>query len=157
MSETPEYTDDDLKDAAATAYAALIADAERVRVGELIADDPVTSLAPQHDPADVDGAPNDGDGVTWSGLLEPEGDHTQAFGEATERVHGLVTGAADLAPWAIQLGADGLTPSYASVDIAFDGTPGIRVLFALNSEVIPEEHHNKVVARLAAGLAEIAL
>lgn len=156
MSETP-YTEEDLKDAAAGVYAALITDVERVRVSELIADDPVTSLAPQHDPADVDGAPNDGDGVTWSGLLEDEGDETPEFREAAERVHALVTGAADLAPWAIRLGADGLTPSYASVDIAFDGTPGIRVLFALNSEVIPEEHHNKVVARLAAGLAEISL
>lgn len=150
MSETPEYTEDDLKDAAATAYAALIMDVERVRIGELIADDEVTSLAPQHAPADVEG-------VTWSGLLEGEGDETPEFREAAERVHALVTGAADVAPWAIGLGADGLTPSYASVDLAFDGKPGIRILFALNSELIPEEHHNAVVARLAAALAEVAL
>lgn len=150
MSETPEYTEDDLKDAAATAYAALITDVERVRIGELIADDEVTSLAPQHAPADVEG-------VTWSGLLEGEGDETPEFWQAAERVHDLVTGAADIAPWAIGLGVDKLTPSYASVDIAFDGAPGIRVLFALNSEIIPEEHHNRVVARLAAALAEVAL
>jgi hypothetical protein len=150
VSETPEYTEDDLKDAASVVFAALVTDVDRVRVAELIADEEVTSLAPQD-------APDDVHGVTWSGLLEDEGDETPEYTEAAERVHGLVTKAADVSEWAVNLGASGMTPLDAVVDIVFDGAPGVRLMFAINPEVIPLEHRNKVVARLAAGLAEIAL
>lgn len=151
MSETP-YTEEDLKDAAAGVYAALITDVERVRVAELITDEEVSSVM------EIPEAVAAG-GVTWGDLLgDGEYGPEKEFQEATDRVHALVTGAPDISEWAVSLGADGMVPiTDAGVELKTGDTPWLRLMFAVNPEVIPEERRHEVVARLVTKLAKIYL
>ncbi|WP_372344669.1 hypothetical protein [Streptomyces sp. KL116D] len=144
MTDLP-YTDDDLRAEAGRQHAVLAEDPDFMGVGEMMADAEVVSLAPQHTPTDVNGQPNDADGVTWDGLLCPETDDCEAFGEAQRKIHDLIQGAADTSRWAVDLGADDLKPSGERVDIAEDGKALVRIHFAFHPDM-PAELRASVIA-----------
>jgi hypothetical protein len=98
------YTDADLRTEAARQYADLTEDPDFVGVGAAMEDRYVPSVETTEDSS----------GRTWSDLLDPEGDGTKAYSEAQEKIHDLITGAANTSEWAVQLGAAGLKPHPAA-------------------------------------------
>jgi hypothetical protein len=123
------YTDTDLRTEAARQHATLIKDPDFMGVGEMMQDSEVASLAPQHTAEDIDGQPNDADGVTWSQLLPPEADDCEAYDLAQNGIYDLIQGAADVSEWAINLGADGLEPEDHQITVNA-GRPIARIHFA---------------------------
>lgn len=120
---TPPYTDADLRAEAAKQLATLAEDPDTVAVSEQMADSIVQS---------TDGASR----KTWNQLLvapAPD-DEYEVFDTAREKVHELISGAADLSEWAVNLGADGLEPS----DKALNPDAGVRIHFAFDPTV-PED------------------
>ncbi|MGX1116364.1 hypothetical protein RKD37_001727 [Streptomyces ambofaciens] len=92
MTERP-YTDTDLRAEAARQHDQILDEAlEFVGVGESMQDAYVGSTL------------HGEEGSTWSELVDGE-----AFGEAQEKIHALIRGAADVSEWAVNLGAAGLT------------------------------------------------
>lgn len=92
MTDRP-YTDEDLHAEAARQHDQILDEAlEFAGVGESMQDAYVGSTL-QGD-----------EGSTWSEAVEGE-----AFGEAQEKIHALIRGAADVSEWAVNLGAAGLT------------------------------------------------
>ncbi|WP_063803524.1 hypothetical protein [Streptomyces silvensis] len=133
MSDRP-YTDDDLRAEAARQHATLAEDPHFMGVGERMEDAWVPSVE----------TAEDGSARTWTGLLvtpDETGDDEDytAFGEAQRTIYDLITGAADVSEWAINLGADGLTPS-TEHEITLDAgeQPLARVHFAF-SPTMPAE------------------
>lgn len=121
MTDRP-YTDADLRMEAARQLAALAEDPDTVGVSEQMADSIVDSTD--------DGAAS---GTTWNQLLvapAPD-DEYEAFDTAREKVHSLITGAADLSEWAVDLGADGLQPTAEALSLDV----GIRVHFAFTPDM----------------------
>ncbi|MBQ1122604.1 hypothetical protein [Streptomyces sp. B15] len=133
-TETP-YTDEDLRTEAARQHYELTTDPEFMCVGEAMEDAEVDSLAPQHAGQDVDGQPNDADGVTWAGLLPFEADDGDAYNAAQRKVHDLISGAADVSRWAVDLGADGLQPEDHAISLDGDDTPLVRVHMAFHPDM----------------------
>jgi hypothetical protein len=135
MTDRP-YTDADLRAEAARQHATLTEDPDFMGVGEMMQDSEVESLAPQHNGQDIDGQPNDADGVTWSQLLPPEADDCEAYDLAQNRIYDLINGAADVSEWAVNLGADGLEPSDEHViTLDADGRPIARIHFAFEPDM----------------------
>lgn len=123
MTERP-YTDEDLLAEAASQHATALRDPDFMGIGEQMTDDIVTSTE------------TDGGGKTWSELLP---DHKD-FGTAQNAIDNLLTNAADVSDWAINLGADGLEPGTKHVDIGWDNGPlQARIHIAFTSDVPPEE------------------
>ncbi|MFJ8785002.1 hypothetical protein [Streptomyces sp. NPDC102476] len=135
MTDRP-YTAVDLRAEAARQHATLTEDPDFMGVGEMMQDSEVESLAPQHNGQDINGQPNDADGVTWSQLLPPEADDCEAYDLAQNRIYDLINGAADVSEWAVNLGADGLEPSDEHV-ITLDvgGRPIVRIHFAFEPDM----------------------
>jgi hypothetical protein len=96
MTDRP-YTDADLRAEAARQHHDLTEDPDFMGVGEQMEDSFVPSLR-----AD-DSVPSLA--TTWSAALD--GDD---YGDAQRKIHDLLTNAADVSEWAVQLGAAGLTP-----------------------------------------------
>lgn len=117
MSETP-YTENDLRTEAARQHAELTEDPDFTGTGERMSDSP----------AHADGRSD----TTWSRLLDPEGDYSDAYSEAQQKVHDLITGAADVSEWAVNLGADGLEPDDHALDA---GKNRVRVHFAFAPDI----------------------
>jgi hypothetical protein len=116
---TRPYTDDDLRTEAARQHATLAEDPDFMGVGEMMQDQEIESLLP---PEEADGA----EGPHWDDLLDED-----QFNEAQRKVHDLITGAADVSEWAINLGADGLEPSDEHViSLGADEKPIARIHFA---------------------------
>ncbi|MFJ4837137.1 PAS domain-containing protein [Streptomyces sp. NPDC088746] len=134
MTDQP-YTPADLIAEAARQHATLSEDAEFMCVGEMMQDSEVASLAPQHTAEDIDGQPNDADGVTWQQLLPLEADACEAYDLAQNRIYDLIRGAADVSAWAVQLGADGLQPEDHTLTVEGDGRPLVRVHVAFAPEL----------------------
>jgi hypothetical protein len=143
MTDRP-YTDTDLRTEAARQHATVTEDPDFVGVGERMQDSEVASLAPQHTAEDIDGQPNDADGVTWSQLLPPEADACEAYDLAQNRIYDLIQGAADVSEWAVALGADQLQPSTEHEITIEAGRPVARIHFAFEADM-PEDMRTSLV------------
>ncbi|WP_372352666.1 hypothetical protein [Streptomyces sp. KL116D] len=152
MPDRP-YTDADLRAEAGRQHAVLAEDPDFMGVGEMMADAEVESLAPQHVGEDIDGQPNDAGGVTWDGLLCPETDDSEAFGEAQRKIHDLIQGAADTSRWAVHLGADGLVPSTEHEITLNAGRPIARIHFAFEPDM-PEDMRTDLVEGIGDAINE---
>jgi hypothetical protein len=130
---TTPYTDEDLRTEAARQHATLTEDPDFMGVGEQMQDTEIESLLP---PEEADGA----EGPHWDELLDQD-----QFGEAQQKIHDLINGAADVSEWAINLGADGLQPSDDHViTLDGDGKPIARIHFAFEPGM-PEEMRTALV------------
>jgi hypothetical protein len=96
------YTDADLRAEAARQLANLAEDPDFMGVGEAME----TNIVPSTEKPDVIGA-----GRSWDSVLRENADDFERFETAQTKIHDLITGAADLSEWAINLGADDLEPS----------------------------------------------
>ncbi|MFF1916178.1 hypothetical protein ACFVYE_32245 [Streptomyces sp. NPDC058239] len=99
MTQQP-YTEADLRAEAARQHADLAKNSDEGCVGDGMERGRVPSVETE----------KDGSARTWAELLDPEGDDTDEFRAAQQEIHALITSAADVSTWAIQLGAAGLTP-----------------------------------------------
>ncbi|MFD5508980.1 hypothetical protein ACFWIB_14555 [Streptomyces sp. NPDC127051] len=131
MTDHP-YTDDDLRTEAARQHAALTADLDFMGIGEQMKGQEVTP----------------GGEVDWD-------DFRDATFEAAQRsIHELVTGAASLSEWAVELGADDLEPVEHAVSLQADGRPIVRVHFAFEPGM-PEEMRTAFVEGVAEEIARV--
>jgi hypothetical protein len=94
-------------------------------IGEAMDDDIVTSTEA------------DGSGKTWSELLPDDED----FDTARNAINDLISHAADVSEWAINLGADGLEPNEHVLKLDGDDKPLARIHFAFHPSVPEEERH----------------
>lgn len=147
MSDQP-YTINDLIAEAARQHAALTEDPDFVGVGEQMQDSEVASLTPQHTTEDIDGQPNDADGATWQQLLPPEADACEAYDLAQNQIYDLITGAADLSKWAVNLGAHGLEPVDTALVTSSKGEERVRLHFAFAPDM--DESRRQAVIDLVA-------
>ncbi|MFB4424833.1 hypothetical protein C5F59_027605 [Streptomyces sp. QL37] len=109
MADQP-YTPADLIAEAARQHATLAEDPDFMGVGEAMEDQP----CPATDEA--------GPGLhTWGDLANDE------YTEAQNKIHDLITGAADVSAWAVQLGADNLQPEDHTLTVDGDGQPLVRL------------------------------
>ncbi|NJP70395.1 hypothetical protein [Streptomyces sp. C1-2] len=125
MTDRP-YTDDDLRAEAARQHRALTRTADLVVVGDQMDQETVLSTEERDEPR------------TWAELLDCEGDITPAYEDAQEKVHHLITRAADVSEWAVNLGAAGLTAT-TSMGWYVSSTNGwdIAVQFAHRPQIRP--------------------
>lgn len=93
------YTDADLRAEAARQHHALTSSADEMFVGEDMDQSPVPSTET-----------SEGSARTWAVLLGCNGDITDAYSDAQEKVHHLITRAANVSEWAVALGVARLTP-----------------------------------------------
>jgi hypothetical protein len=147
MTDRP-YTDEDLRAEAARQHATLTEDPDFVGVGEQMQDTEIDSLLP---PEEADGA----EGPHWDELLDED-----QFDEAQRKIHHLISHAADVSEWAVNLGADGLQPDghtlqLGSKEAGDDDSeqPFVRMHFAFHPDATDAERDrfvmelSKVIAR----------
>ncbi|MEE4540960.1 hypothetical protein V2S66_03130 [Streptomyces sp. V4-01] len=122
MTSTDQpYTDADLRHEAARQLAAWAEHVDSLSVSEQMADTVVPST-------DTDTCSRQ----TWNELLvapTPD-DEYKDFDTAREKVHALISGAADLSEWAVNLGADGLDPTGHVLKVGSASTQIARIHFA---------------------------
>jgi hypothetical protein len=117
------YTDADLRHEAIAQHRDLTDDPEYFTVGEAMCDAKVLSSAT---------------GETWETLLDEDG-----YSAAQSKIHDLVSGA-DVSDWAVNLGADGLTPDSHHADFGrHPGAPAplMRLHFAFHPEADETDRH----------------
>ncbi|MEV2249370.1 hypothetical protein AB0I94_02235 [Streptomyces sp. NPDC050147] len=129
MTDRP-YTDDDLRTEAARQHATLTEDPDYVGVGEQMDGTEVTP---------------DG-GVTWDDFS------LATYDTAQRAIHDLISGAADVSAWAINLGADGLEPSEDTLSIEGDEKPIVRVHFAFATDM-PADVRESFVTGVSGAIA----
>ncbi|MFE9921599.1 hypothetical protein ACFYQA_08450 [Streptomyces sp. NPDC005774] len=141
MTNQQPYTNDDLRAEASRQHAILTEDPDYVGVGEQMEDAWVPSVE----------TTEDGSARTWRQLLviekddEDDEDYT-AYGEAQEKIHGLINGAADVSEWAVNLGADGLQPDAHQLTWSAGEQPIVRVHFAFHPDMHDEARDYLVTA-----------
>lgn len=113
------YTDEDLRAEATRQLATAMEDPDFMGIGEQMQDSEIESLSP---PEEADGA----EGMHWGDLTRDE------FEDAQRSIDDLLTSAADVSDWAVNLGADGLEPSEQFVEVKHKDLIGIRVHFAFH-------------------------
>ncbi|MFE9679344.1 hypothetical protein ACFYO5_35400 [Streptomyces sp. NPDC006259] len=113
MAETP-YTRADLHAEAARQHFELIRDPDHMGVGESMGTEAVPSTRTH----------------TWEQLLPYDADDGSAFSTATDAVHDLITGAANVSAWAVEMGVDGLKPSDTAFTISSGEQPIGRIHLA---------------------------
>lgn len=133
------YTDDDLRAEAVRQHSAATVDLDFVNIGEATQDILIDSTVT-----------GDGTGTTWNELPEDE------FDTAVRAINDLITAAADVSEWAVDLGADHLEPSADSITAtgtAADGSsrPLVRVHFAFTPDM-PEDERDDFARRVGAAL-----
>ncbi|MFH8581691.1 hypothetical protein [Streptomyces zaomyceticus] len=140
MTERP-YTDEDLRAEAARQHSTLTEAPDYVDVGEAMEDRMVTP---------------DGN-VEWGDFT----DETHA--EAQRSIHDLISGAADVSEWAVNLGADGLEPDGHYLQLGVDpgdgDRPRVRIHFAFHPDMDDDARDGFVFAlsrRLLQDLADTA-
>jgi hypothetical protein len=147
MTDRP-YTDEDLRAEAARQHATLTEDPDFVGVGEQMQDTEIDSLLP---PEEADGA----EGPHWDELLDED-----QFDEAQRKIHHLISHAADVSEWAVNLGADGLQPDGHTLQLGAKEAgdddseqPFVRMHFAFHPDATDAERDrfvmelSKVIAR----------
>lgn len=131
MTDLP-YTDADLRAEAARQHADLNEDPDFGGVGEQMINTVIPSRASWSSHA-------------WWHSLEDGPDGGQQFEEAQRAIHDLIDGAADVSEWAVNLGADGLTPDPHHVDFGHHpdkpGRPLIRLHFSFDPEADEDDRH----------------
>ncbi|APY88204.1 hypothetical protein DCW30_05705 [Streptomyces alfalfae] len=147
MTETP-YTDADLRAEAARQHATLAEDPDFMGVGEQMGDAWVPSVE----------TTEDGSARTWKDLLvtpDETGDDEDytAFGEAQQKIHDLITGAADVSEWAVNLGADGLEPLPEQLSAQTDNGPWFRLHFAVRPDM-PDDMRRALVEGVGSEIAK---
>ncbi|MFI8853643.1 hypothetical protein ACIGW3_26105 [Streptomyces sp. NPDC053499] len=142
MTETP-YTDEDLRAEAARQHVALTKDPDFMGVGEQMDGRPIPStivgLAPESgEPSEMS--------RRWHQLDEDD------FDAAQRKIHKLISSAADVSAWAVDLGADGLEPEDHTITLDGDDTPLIRVHLAFRSDMsdADRQHFAMRLGRLVA-------
>ena len=142
MTDRP-YTDADLRAEAARQHAELTEDPDYSDVGNGMWDEVV---------------PSTGDGLggsNWGRLLDQEADDNAAYSEAQRRIYGLITGAADVSEWAVNLGADNLQPTAHLIEIEGpDGGVAVRLHFAFDPDM-PGGIRDEVVNDLVRAIAPV--
>ncbi|MFF9124386.1 hypothetical protein ACF09J_13930 [Streptomyces sp. NPDC014889] len=125
MSDRP-YTDDDLRAEAARQHHTASCDHDFMGIGEQMDGKPIPSTV-------VDLEPETGEpigmGRAWNQLSEED------FEAAQRAVDDLLTNAADVSEWAVNLGADGLEPSPNVLNLDGDGHPLVRLHMAFHSDM----------------------
>jgi hypothetical protein len=117
------YTDADLRAEAAAQHAVLTDDPDFMGVGEGMQDSIVASTE------------SDSGGKTWAELLPYAADGGKAYNDAQRKIHALIPGA-DVSEWAVNLGADGLTPDPRALDA---GDRRVRVHFAFAPDISDDD------------------
>ncbi|NJA56705.1 hypothetical protein [Streptomyces sp. NEAU-H3] len=131
MTELP-YTEADLRDEAARQHAALT-DPDFMGVGEQMQGQEVTPMG----------------GVAWDDFSD------ETFDAAQRSIHDLITGAADLSEWAVELGADGLEPDEAHLD-THPTRPLARIHFAFDPDT-DEDTRIALIKGVGAAIAQFLL
>ncbi|WP_063764823.1 hypothetical protein [Streptomyces aureus] len=128
------YTDEDLRDEAARQHAMSTDDPDFMGIGERM------------DRAFIDSTVTDREvvnGTTW-GMLTPHD-----FNAAQRGINRLLTSAADVSAWAVNLGADGLEPSTEDdITLTAGEKPIARIHFAFDPEM-PEDARAHLVEGVA--------
>lgn len=138
MNDRP-YTDEDLRAEAARQHYIATEDPDFMGIGEQMDDRYVRYevVDPEHgDLMPPAGTPR------WDELDEGQ------FEEAQRQIHDLITGAADVSSWAVDLGADGLEPSERSITLGGTEQPTARIHFAFGPGM-PDELRTALVEGLA--------
>jgi hypothetical protein len=139
MSKLP-YTDADLHAEAARQHAALTDDPDFMGVGEGMEDRYVQSTVIDEDPD------FEREGSTWGELLPYNHDDGNAYNQAQREIHKLISHAADVSQWAVNLGADGLEPDEHELTWKAGEQPIVRVHFAFHPGMRPESRDYLVTA-----------
>lgn len=129
MTERP-YTDDDLRAEAAKQLATLGEDPEFMCVGERMEGSPIEST----------------EDSTWDQLNDED------FDTAQRSIDDLISNAADVSEWAVNLGADGLEPYDGQLTLDGDSKPIARIHFAFAPDM-PEEMRMALVQGVGAEIA----
>ncbi|MFI2078625.1 hypothetical protein [Streptomyces triculaminicus] len=116
------YTEDDLRTEAAAQYAAALQDPDSMGIGEQMTDQ------------------------TWRSLNEDD------FDTAQRAVGDLLTSAADVSEWAINLGADGLVPDEHELGFNAGDRPIVRIHFAFAPD-LPDDIRDGLVVGIGEALA----
>ncbi|RYJ29384.1 hypothetical protein CU044_2125 [Streptomyces sp. L-9-10] len=132
MTDLP-YTDADLRAEAIAQHRELTDDPEYFTVGEAMCDAKVPSSAT---------------GETWETLLDEDG-----YNAAQRKIHDLISGAANVSEWAVNLGADGLEPEDQAITIGADEKPIARVHFAFEPGM-PDEMRIALVEGIGEAIAD---
>ena len=118
------YTEDDLRTEAASQHAALLRDPDFMGIGEQMQDE------------------------TWRSLSEDD------FEAAQRAIDDLLTNAADVSEWALNLGADGLQPSDEhAITLDGNGKPIARIHFAFEPGM-PDEMRTALVQGIGEAIAD---
>lgn len=143
MPDQP-YTTTDLIAEAIRQHAGLAEDPDFTGVGEAMEDSVVDST-------------DDGTCArqTWNELLvaPTPNDEYEAYSTAQQKIHDLITGAADVSAWAVQLGADGLQPEDHTLSVDGDGKPLVRLHCAFHPD-LDDAARTAFVSGLAQVLAD---
>jgi hypothetical protein len=140
------YTDADLRTEAARQLANLSEDPDFMGVGEAME----TNIVPSTEEPDVIGG-----GRSWDSVLRENADDFERFETAQRKIHDLITGAAEISEWAINLGADDLEPSSNVLGVEAGETPLVRIHFAFHTDM-PEDARRQFVMRLGAAMADLS-
>jgi hypothetical protein len=132
MTADRPYTDEDLRTEAARQHALSAEDPDFMGIGERMEGAEIESHTP---PAEADGA----EGMHWDDLAPHD------FNAAQRSIDDLLTSAADVSEWAINLGADGLEPSDEHlITLGADDKPIARIHFAFEPGM-PDEMRTGLV------------
>ena len=146
MTERP-YTDDDLRAEAARQHALSAEDPDFMGIGERMEGAFVESTVVDPDPTQ---GTEPVTGTTWDQLDRED------FNAAQRGIDDLLTSAADVSEWAVNLGADGLQPTAHTVQLGVDpgdgDRPRVRLHFAFHPD-LPDEDRDHFVM----GLSKVVL
>lgn len=127
MTDLP-YTDSDLRAEAARQLSSLTEDPDYMGVGERMEYSAIASTQ------------DNGTARTWDSALRDNSDDYEDFVIAQQKVHDLITGAADTSDWAVSLGADRLVPDGHTIQIGATDSSNeeeatVRLHFAFRSDM----------------------
>lgn len=132
------YTDTDLRHEAARQHAGLTEDPDYIGVGEAMDTEFVAHSVVIREDGERAGLP-------WNGLLPFEADGGEAYDKAQQAIHDLISKAADTSRWAVDCGADGLTPHEHVIDIGWaDGALQARIHIAYSADMDESEREDFV-------------
>lgn len=135
------YTDDDLRMEAARQLHTASCDHDFMGISEQMHGSPIESTCfdatgERHEP-----------GSTWDQL------DREQFVQVQRAVDDLLTNAADVSEWAINLGADGLEAEEHSITVNGDGRPIARIHFAFEPGM-PDETRTALVEGIGEAIAD---
>lgn len=132
----PVYNDADLRSEAAYCVRALVGLPD---VAEILRSLPETYVESHRE--------DDGTGNTWGDLLDKQG-----LADVARKVRALLDSTADIAQWAVDLGADGLEPSPHVLNLDGDDKPIVRLHMAFDP-AMPERDRQRFGLALAQVMA----